>query len=122
MPKLIVAFRNFVNAPEKGTGFFFKLKLVTQVMLQLTTMLFVWFTANYRMSLCYAYNYTSTAFVVCDNHIFKTVTYSSVPMLQSGFNKTFDSGDLLSPSRAFLPAACKMNILWQVNTKKNMNV
>jgi hypothetical protein len=32
-------------------------------------------------------------------------------MLQSGFNNTLGSDDILSTSRAFLPAACKMNIL-----------
>jgi len=80
-------------------------------MLQLNTMISVWSVANYRLSLCYACNYTSAAFVVCNNHIFKIGTYSSVPVLQSVFNNTLGSDDPLSTSRAFVPAACKMNIL-----------
>ena len=106
-------FSQFFERTWKRYSFFFFLsyKLVTQIMLQLSTMISVWSMENYRMSLCYACNYTSAAFVVYDNHIFKSGTYSSVPMLQSGFNKTLDSDDLLSTSRAFLPTACKMNIL-----------
>jgi len=111
MPNLIVAFRNFVNAPEKGTGSSLSYNLVAQVMLQLSTMISVWSMANYRMFLCYACNYTSAAFVVCDNHIFKIGTYSSVQVLQGGFNNTLGTDDLLSTSRAFLPAACNMNML-----------
>jgi len=74
-------------------------------------MISVWSMTNYTMSLYYARNYTSAVCVVCDNHIFKIDTYSSVPMRQGDCNNTLGSDDLLSTSRAFLPAACKMNIL-----------
>lgn len=74
-------------------------------------MISVWSMTNYRMSLCYARSYTSAAFVVCDNHFFEIDTYSSVPVLQGNFNNTLGSDDLLSTSRAFLPAARKMNVM-----------
>ena len=104
-------FSQFCERTWKNTGFYLKLKIFYTSYTSVEYYDFCMVYDRYRMSLCFACNHTSAEFVVCDNHIFKIDTYSSVPMLQSGFNNTLGSDNILSTSRAFPPAACKMNIL-----------